>query len=66
MPSTAADRATDIGILYASVVIRMVSSKVRSPATCPFILLKDNAQNKKKMGVDTTIAVKPRLFPTAE
>jgi hypothetical protein len=66
MPSTAAERAADTGILYAKVVIRMVRSKVRIPAMWPFILLKDNAQNKKKMGKDTTIAVRPRLLPTAE
>ena len=66
IPRTAADSATDIGMLYATVVIRIVRSNVNIPARCPFILLKDRAQKRKKIGKETTRAVRPRLLPTAE
>jgi len=48
------------------MVITIVRSKVSSPATWPFILLTDKAQKRKRIGMDTTAAVSPRLLPTAE
>ena len=66
MPSAAADNATGTGILYPTMVITSVNSNVSNPAMCPFILFTDRAQKRKRIGIETTEAVRPRLPPTAE
>jgi polyferredoxin len=48
------------------MVITSVNSNVSNPAMCPFILFTDRAQKRKRIGIETTEAVRPRLPPTAE